>query len=225
MRNKSFALVVFYASSPSVFVLTLPSSTALLGTLYPHSHYSGSTLFPLGYTPLSTEGLPESVSHLTAQRPRVTLNLFLFLKNSLAMHTPFRSFYKTIPHSLLSRVLEGACRFNSFLLLLRQTKFHHWIFIRRHHATIVSFPSGRSHTGRCCRWSVIIYVNRFYFFPCLRPFLVQQLTPRLCYVTRHKWANQFSVYTSDTELWWCEEKMDGILGMGERPRPVLFLPQ
>ena len=39
------------------------------------------------------------------------------------------------------------------------------------------------------------------FFPFLRPSLVQQLTPRLCYVTRHKRAHQLSVIreTADTE--------------------------
>ena len=105
----------------------------------------------------------------------------------------------------------------------------HWIVIRRHHATLVPFPPGRSRTGRCCRWSVIIYVNRFYFFfPfLLRPSLVQQLTPRLCYVTRHKRAHQFSVYTTDNirhgTLVILMRKWTSP-GDWRRPRPVLFLP-
>ena len=72
-----------------------------------------------------------------------------------------------------------------------------------------------------------LFVSTVFFPFLLRPSLVQQLTPRLCYVTRHKRAHQFSVYTTDNirhgTLVILMRKWTSP-GDWRRPRPVLFLP-
>ena len=138
----SLRLGIFYASPPSVFARP-PCTVSSAGNVIPPSPplLFRINAFSTGYTPLSTEGLPESVSRLTAQRP----HLFFLLKNSWPF-TPFRSFYKTIRHS---GVLGASLPL--LILFFFSGRRSHWIVIRRHHATLVPFPPGRSRTGRCCR--------------------------------------------------------------------------